>query len=73
MGRTDINLNARNRLMFKWYGNDRTERKGNLFDNIGTGAILPRLQLGCDGRLRPHPQLDDDHQQPLRVDPVLGP
>ncbi len=47
MGRTDINLNAHNRLMFKWYGNDREERKGNLFDNIGTGAILPRLNSGA--------------------------
>ena len=49
MGRTDINLNARNRLMVKWYGNDRTERKGNLFGNIGTGAILPRLNSGAMG------------------------
>ena len=47
MGRTDININAHNRLMFKWYGNDREERKGNLFDNIGTGAILPRLNSGA--------------------------
>ena len=33
--------------MFKWYGNDRVERKGNLFDNIGTGAILPRQNSGA--------------------------
>jgi Carboxypeptidase regulatory-like domain len=49
MGRTDININARNRLMVKWYGNDRTERKGNLFGNIGTGAVLPRLNSGAMG------------------------
>ena len=47
MGRTDVNINAHNRLMFKWYGNNREERKGNLFDNIGTGAILPRLNSGA--------------------------
>ena len=29
------------------YGNDRVERKGNLFENIGTGAILPRLNSGA--------------------------
>ena len=47
MGRTDININASNRLMFKLFGNDRVERKGNLFDNIGTGAILPRRNSGA--------------------------
>lgn len=47
MGRADVNLTSRSRLMFKWYGNDRVERKGNLFDNIGTGAILPRLNSGA--------------------------
>jgi outer membrane receptor protein involved in Fe transport len=47
MARTDINVDARNRLMFKWFGNDRVERKGNLFGNIGTGAILPRLNSGA--------------------------
>lgn len=47
MARTDINLNASNRLMVKWYGNDREERKGNLFGNIGTGAILPRRNSGA--------------------------
>ena len=45
--RTDININSRNRLMAKWYANDRVERKGNLFDNIGTGAILPRQNSGA--------------------------
>ncbi len=49
MGRTDINFDARNRLMVKWYGNDRVERKGNLFGNIGTGAILPRRNSGALG------------------------
>ena len=33
--------------MVKWYANDRVERKGNLFDNIGTGAILPRQNSGA--------------------------
>jgi hypothetical protein len=47
MGRADVNLNASNRLMVKWYGNDRVERKGNLFGNIGTGAILPRRNSGA--------------------------
>ena len=47
MGRTDFNIDDRNRLMFKWFGNDRVERKGNLFNNIGTGAILPRLNSGA--------------------------
>jgi outer membrane receptor protein involved in Fe transport len=47
MGRTDVNLASKSRLMVKWYGNDRVERKGNLFDNIGTGAILPRLNSGA--------------------------
>ena len=47
MGRTDVNLTSKSRLMFKWYGNDRVERKGNLFDNIGTGAILPRSNSGA--------------------------
>ena len=49
MGRTDVNLTSKSRLMVKWYGNDRVERKGNLFDNIGTGAILPRLNSGAMG------------------------
>ncbi len=47
MGRADVNLTSKSRLMVKWYGNDRVERKGNLFDNIGTGAILPRLNSGA--------------------------
>ena len=47
MGRGDVNLTSKSRLMVKWYGNDRVERKGNLFDNIGTGAILPRLNSGA--------------------------
>ena len=47
MGRADMNLTSKSRLMVKWYGNDRVERKGNLFENIGTGAILPRLNSGA--------------------------
>lgn len=47
MGRGDVNISQNGRLMIKWYGNDRVERKGNLFDNIGTGAILPRLNSGA--------------------------
>jgi hypothetical protein len=47
IARVDVNLNAGNRLMVKWYGNDRVERKGNLFGNIGTGAILPRRNSGA--------------------------
>ena len=47
MGRGDMNLTSKGRLMVKWYGNDRVERKGNLFENIGTGAILPRLNSGA--------------------------
>src|SRR5688572_9566895 len=47
MGRGDVNITSKSRLMVKWYGNDRVERKGNLFENIGTGAILPRLNSGA--------------------------
>lgn len=47
MGRGDVNLSSSGRLMVKWYGNDRVERKGNLFNNIGTGAVLPRLNSGA--------------------------
>jgi hypothetical protein len=46
MGRTDINLDTRNRLMFKYYKNDRVERMGNIFGNIATGATKPRRNSG---------------------------
>ena len=46
MGRTDINFDARNRLMFKYYKNDRVERMGNIFANIATGATKPRRNSG---------------------------
>ena len=46
MGRTDINLDARNRMMFKYYKNDRVERMGNIFGNIATGATKPRRNSG---------------------------
>ena len=47
MGRADMNITSNIRLMVKLHGNDRVERKGNLFGNIGTGAILPRLNSGA--------------------------
>ena len=47
MGRVDVNFTSSSRMMVKWYGNDRVERKGNLFGNEGTGAILPRLNSGA--------------------------
>ena len=46
MGRTDINIDSRNRLMFKYYKNDRVERMGNIFGNIATGATKPRRNSG---------------------------
>jgi len=46
MGRTDINLNDRNRLMFKFHMNDRVEEMGNLFGNLATGAFKPRQTWG---------------------------
>jgi hypothetical protein len=47
MGRVDVNFTPSSRMMVKLYGNDRVERKGNLFGNQGTGAILPRLNSGA--------------------------
>lgn len=49
MGRTDINFDIRNRLMFKYYKNDRVERMGNIFGNIATGATKPRRNSGLMG------------------------
>lgn len=46
MGRTDINIDTRNRLMFKYHMNDRVEDMGNLFNNPATGADKPRNTWG---------------------------
>ncbi len=46
MGRTDINFDSSNRMMFKYYKNDRVERMGNIFGNLATGATKPRRNSG---------------------------
>lgn len=47
MGRADVNFTPNIRMMVKLHGNDRVERRNNLFGNQGTGAILPRLNSGA--------------------------
>ena len=58
MGRTDINLTSKSRLMFKCHMNDRVEGKATC-STMSAPAHPAASELGRDARLRPHAQQRD--------------